>query len=79
MLTPELSRAARGLLGWTQEELAKKARVGQSTVKDFEGKRRRPIENNLRAMQRALEAGGVEFVNGNQPGVRMKASPSGPS
>jgi hypothetical protein len=27
----------------------------------------------LAAVQRALEAGGVEFINGDQPGVRLKA------
>jgi transcriptional regulator with XRE-family HTH domain len=74
MLTPEQSRAARGLVGWTQERLAQEARVGLSTVRDFESRRRSPIENNLRAVQRALEAAGVEFTNGNQPGVRMKSS-----
>lgn len=73
MLTPALSRGARGILDWTQEQLAKKANVSLSTVKDFEAGRRTPIANNLEALQRALEAAGLEFTNGQQPGVRVCA------
>jgi hypothetical protein len=39
--------------------LAKRAKVGLSTVKDFENHSRTPIANNLAAMQSALEAGGM--------------------
>jgi hypothetical protein len=35
--------------------------------------------NNLDAIQRALEAAGVEFTNGGQPGVRIKPKPRDPS
>jgi hypothetical protein len=28
--------------------------------------------NNLAAIQHALEAAGVEFTNGDQPGVRLR-------
>jgi transcriptional regulator with XRE-family HTH domain len=62
MLAPEQSRAARGWLQWTQEELAKRARVGLSTVKDFESGSRTPIANNLDALRRAIEAAGVRLV-----------------
>ena len=55
------SPAARNWLAWTQAELAAKANVGLSTVKDYEGGRRVPIANNLVAMKRALEAAGIEF------------------
>jgi ribosome-binding protein aMBF1 (putative translation factor) len=71
-MLPEQCRAARGWLAWSQEELAKRAKVGLSTVKDFEGRRRTPIANNLAAMRRALEAAGIEFTNGDVPGVRLK-------
>jgi transcriptional regulator with XRE-family HTH domain len=61
-MKPEQSRAARGWLGWTQAELAKKARVGLSTVKDYENRKRTPIANNLEAMRRALEEFGIKFT-----------------
>jgi len=62
MLSPEQSRAARGWLDWSQDELAKRANVSLSTVRDFEKGRRIPIANNLDALRRAIEAGGVELV-----------------
>lgn len=65
-------RAARGLIDWSQTQLAKEAGVGISTIADFERGKRTPIGNNLAAIQRALEAAGVEFTNGNEPGVKLK-------
>ena len=62
MLTAEQSRAARGWLDWSQEELAKRAHVSLSTVRDFEKGRRSPIPNNLEALRRAINAGGVQLV-----------------
>jgi transcriptional regulator with XRE-family HTH domain len=72
-LAPERSRAARGLLDWSQAELASRSNLSESTIRDFEKGRRVPSVNNLAAIQRALESAGVEFTNGDQPGVRMKA------
>jgi transcriptional regulator with XRE-family HTH domain len=62
-MSPEQARAARSWLGWTQAELAERARVGLSTVKDYEGGKRTPIANNLEAMQRALEKAGIGFTD----------------
>lgn len=58
-LNPSQSRAGRGWLGWTQAELAEKAGIGLSTLRDFEGEHRSPISNNLAAIRRALEDGGA--------------------
>jgi len=62
-MTPEQSRAARGWLDWSQAELAAKANVSLSTVRDFEKRRREPIANNLGAIQVALESAGIAFVD----------------
>lgn len=62
-MSPEQCRAARNWLAWTQAELADRANVGLSTVKDYEGGKRTPIANNLEAMQKALEAGGIGFTD----------------
>jgi len=73
-MSPEQVRAARSWLGWSQKDLAEKAKVGLSTVKDYENGHRKPIANNLGAIQRALEANGVAFENdqGGRPlGIRI--------
>lgn len=70
-VSPETCRAARGLLDWSQDYLAARAKLGNSTVRNFEAHRSTPTPNNLDAMQRALEAAGVEFLPEN--GVRLKA------
>jgi transcriptional regulator with XRE-family HTH domain len=73
-MTPAQCRAARGLLGWTQQKLAGAAGVRISAVIRFELSWRVPAPETIQAMQSALEAAGVEFIpeNGSGAGVRMK-------
>ncbi len=73
-ITPALCRAARGLLGWNQDDLAKAARVGLNTLRNFETGRSAPMTNNLAAMQAALEEAGVLFIpeNGGGAGLRLR-------
>jgi transcriptional regulator with XRE-family HTH domain len=72
-MTPEQSRAARGLPDWSQAELAARSNLSESTIRDFEKGRRVPSINNMAAIRRALESVGVEFIDGNYPGVRLKS------
>ena len=73
-MTPEQSRAARGWLGWSQAEMAAKAKVSLSTVRDFEKGRHAPIAATLDAMRRTLIAAGIEFVEegGKAAGIRYR-------
>ena len=73
-MTPAQCRAARALIEFSQAELAAKAKVGESTVRNFEAGRTIPVANNLEAIRRVLEAAGVEFIaeNGGGPGVRLR-------
>ena len=75
MISPEQSRAARGWLDWSQEELAKRARVAISTVRDFEKGRRTPVLHNLEAIMLALAEGGVRpaFRDGKPAGIEFSA------
>ena len=54
--------SARAWLDWSPEDLAQKANVSLSTVRDFEKGRRTPIANNLRAMPGEMEVAGIRFV-----------------
>lgn len=74
MLTADQCRGARAMLNLSQDQLAAAAGVARATVADFERGSRRPVPNNLAAIQRALEAAGVEFIaeNGGGPGVRLR-------
>lgn len=73
-ITSEQSRAARGLLNWSQGKLAEGAGVARATLAEFESGKRTPIANNLAAIRAALESAGVIFIdqNGNGPGVRLR-------
>ena len=61
-ITPEQCRAARGLLGWSQQQLAENASVSRATVADFEANYRDPMRNNLASIEDCMFAAGVEFL-----------------
>ena len=63
-------RMARAAVGWGVRELAEKAGVTANTVTRIENGADAK-QSTMDALQRALEAAGVEFTNGEQPGVRM--------
>jgi len=61
-MSPEQCRAARAWLDWSQLQLANRAEVSASTVRDFEAGRRIPMVNNLKGIRRALEDAGIHFM-----------------
>jgi transcriptional regulator with XRE-family HTH domain len=71
-------RGARGLLGWSQTELALAAELSLPTVKRFETANGAKVSADAIAkMVRALETAGVEFTNGGEPGVKLKSRGAG--
>ena len=71
-LTPAQCRAARALLDLTQSELADGARLGLSTIVDFERSRRQISGDAIGAIRRALEKFGVDFIDENGGGVGLR-------
>jgi transcriptional regulator with XRE-family HTH domain len=60
-MTPEQCRAARGLLGWTQAELAARADVHSATVRGFENMKKVPQRASIAVMRRIMEENRVRF------------------
>jgi hypothetical protein len=75
VITSEQVRAARALIRWEQRDLAETSKVSLPSIKRLEttpgplAAQARTIE----ALRATLEAAGVEFTNGEQPGVRIKS------
>jgi transcriptional regulator with XRE-family HTH domain len=63
-------RMARAAIRWGVRELAEKAGVTANTVARIENGADAK-QSTIDALQRALEAAGIEFTNGDQPGVRL--------
>lgn len=79
MLNSAQIRAARGLLDWSQKDLAEGTKLSVQTIKRMEGARgpEGSTEANVVAVRRALEGAGVVFLESKAtkdggPGVRLK-------
>jgi hypothetical protein len=75
-LTSAQIRAARALLRWRAQDLARESAVGVATIRRAElvdGQTSMTAANDA-AIRRALEDAGVEFIdeNGSGPGVRLR-------
>jgi transcriptional regulator with XRE-family HTH domain len=75
-LTSAQIRAARALLRWSADDLARETTLSVTTIRRAE---LRESETSLtsandRAIRQALEKAGVEFIdeNGSGPGVRLR-------
>jgi transcriptional regulator with XRE-family HTH domain len=78
-LTSAQIRAARSLIRWSAEDLARESSLSVATIRRAEladDETSMTAANNF-AVRRALEAAGVEFIdeNGGGPGVRLRKPP----
>ena len=75
MITPRQIRAARALLGWSQQQLADKAIVSMNAVTRLEKGTVDSRSSTIIAIQKALTKAGVEFLPADQKGegVRLKS------
>jgi len=73
VITGRHIRAARALLGISQEELARKAKIALRTLSRMEefdgavGARTATLNHVVMALEKA----GIEFLDGGKPGVRL--------
>ena len=75
MLTPRQLIAARALVGWTREDLAKASKTSKDTVFAFEGRDSNPKLGTVQAWIAALHRAGVELLDETDehgPGVRLR-------
>ena len=79
-LTSAQIRAARALIRWTAEDLARHSVVSVTTVRRSElmPSKTALTRANDQAIRRALEQAGIEFINaeGSGPGVRLRVPPA---
>jgi transcriptional regulator with XRE-family HTH domain len=68
-------RAARALIGWSQGDLARQLGVSVLTIKRLEAGGRNVSDDMRKRAREALENAGIEFTNGDSPGVRLKLAP----
>ena len=74
-------RAARALVKWSQQDLARSLGVSVPTIKRMEARAGpiRGITDNVWKILQALETAGVEFTNDDRPGVRLRRQQDGNS
>jgi predicted transcriptional regulator len=77
MVSVRQVKAARALLGWSQENLVEKSGLSYPTIARIEAASDGEIAGRSTTAEKivaALEKGGVEFIeeNGGGPGVRLR-------
>lgn len=70
-MSPAQSRAGRGLLGWSEADLADKAGLDATFVHDFEAGNSDPPAGRIEVLRSALMAAGLVFTEDGSSGVRL--------
>jgi len=71
MLYPSQIRAARALLGWRQEELARRAGIGLATIQRLERDADGPLMAHVTTLTKLMdcfERAGIIFLRSDQAG-----------
>ncbi len=71
VLSPEACRAARALLGWTVRDLGERSGISFETISKYENGRAMR-EANKATLAGVFDAAGVDILNGNAPGARLR-------
>jgi hypothetical protein len=70
-MSPAQSRAARGLLGWSEADLAGKVGCDERLVREFEAGYGDPPSGQIEALRSALATAGIVFSESPTPGVHL--------
>ncbi len=76
-MSPAQSRAARGLLGWSEAALAGKAGLDEGFVRAFEAGHGDPAPGQVEVLRSALMTAGAVFTDSPAPGVRLEPQGQG--
>src|SRR5690606_7691572 len=69
-ITTAQIRGARGILGWSQQDLAQRTGISATSIGAIENNQTTPRESTLATIRKTFEAGGIEFLAGD--GLRKK-------
>lgn len=72
VVIPAQVRMARAALKWSLDELAGAAGVHRNTISNFETGKFAGDPTTLNKLRVALEKAGIEFLDGDMPGVRLR-------
>lgn len=69
-ITTAQIRGARGILNWSQQDLAQRTGISATSIGSIENGQTTPRESTLSTIRKTLENGGIEFIG--LDGVRIK-------
>lgn len=69
-ITTAQIRGARGILNWSQSDLAERTGISATSIGSIENGQSTPRENTLKAIRQAFEYAGIEFLG--KEGVRLR-------
>ncbi len=72
LLSAPQCRAARALVGWSQDDLANASGVAKATIAYFETEKRQPYDKTLGDLRRVLEKNGVAFIDMDDAGAGVR-------
>lgn len=69
IITPNLIRAARALIDWSQSDLGRESGLSQAAIANIETAKHRPNDSTMGGILTAFDRAGIEFLDG---GVRLR-------
>lgn len=71
-ITTAQIRGARGILNWSQADLAERTGISATSIGSIENGQSQPRESTLSTIRKAIEGAGIEFIGTD--GVRKKSA-----